>query len=193
MSTGTGGDAQTASVSTGGLSREMLLAILVVIVVAILSIAALVACRYAKRSMKSVTVSRPALRRQVTPEEERAAQEAAAAAAAEEPQLPPGDAAVTNVRMEDVRLVELGMRMERTRSFARPAQTSWAQPADISLSLDIAQAAIDEVREALTPKDGSPRVGVPLERRASSPRSPRATSTIDTRIRADPKIPARDI
>lgn len=64
---------------------------------------------------------------------------------------PEGDAAVTNVRVEDVRLIELGMAVERARSSG--AGPSYQPPPvaaeDLQVKLDGVQAAIMDVRESL--------------------------------------------
>jgi len=101
----------------------------------------LIAYCLGKRSSKSTAVvGRPALRRHG---DEQAALE----------QAPPSaqpNTAVTNVRVDDLRLLELGMAVQRAQT-----STSTVAPVaanDIALKLDGVQAAIDIVRENLSPR-----------------------------------------
>jgi len=184
-------------------SREMWM-IIAAVVGLLIAFGCLVAYCLGKRSAarkktRTVQVGRPALRRQISPEEAR--ERAAAAGASAELPSPSGDDAVTGMPVEDVRLFELGMAVERTMELARQqsgessrgekhgAKLEGLAASDIALRLDGVQAAIDDVRESLSPR--SPRAGLSptnvsphprvLERRASMPRSPR-TEPVDTRI-----------
>ena len=90
------------------------------------------------------------------------------------PAYPPEDTA-EGMRVQDVRLIELGMAVERSMSLHRQLSgASESSPsssrADLALKLDSVQAAIDDVRESLSP----------------APRSQRSTgagpSVVETRI-----------
>ena len=101
--------------------------------------------------------SRPAMRRQISPEEER---RRAALSEANLQNMPQGDDAVTTARVEDVRLqpwrepqpwrerdlIGIGMAVER--------QMSHRGPSDVAERLDGLQSAIDEVRERISPRGG---------------------------------------
>ena len=107
-------------------------------------------------------IGRPALRRQISPEDHDAA--------SAEPDSPQGDAAVT--RIDDVRIVELGMAVHRAQVSSAVAT---AATADMAMKLDGVQAAIDDVRESLSPR--SPHVDDNSTKRV-----------VDTRIRASASI-----
>jgi len=177
------------------LSSEMVWVIIVASIAFLIVVGCATAFYLGKRAAKMkkttvVQVGRPALRRQITPEEH---QQPAAAAAANPPQDDP------TVRMQDdVRLLELGMAVERsmaqhrqsagpstqhpTKASAAPAQGS-SPTADIAIALEGVQAAIEDVRESLSPRDGM-HTPTSLERRTSMPRSPRdGDKPVETRIR----------
>merc|ERR1719261_34455 len=165
-----------------GLSKEMLWVIIIAVIVVMVVLGCLAAFCYGKRISKGQYPSapgaaggRPGLRRQVSPEEEREAS-------------PQGDAAVTNVRMQDVRLIELGMAVERTMAITRqpsggspahphiPREQMGAGPSSSSATnienrLAGMQGAINDIREALTPKSAAAQ-GREVSRRESMPRRP---------------------
>jgi len=199
-----GGDvalSQSGSSSVLGAPIWMIVAVVLVLCVAIGFIVAYCLGKRAAamKKTRTVQVGRPALRRQVSPEDARE-RAAATAASADDFASPQGDVAVTGLPVEDVRLLELGMAVERTMELARQqsgetsngakhgAKHTGIAASDIALRLDDAQAAIDDVRESLSPR--SPRVGTALpsrvlERRQSMPRSPRSPrEPVDTRIHA---------
>lgn len=155
---------ETTSANAGGLSTEMLWVIISSVIVFLIITGCLCAYLLGKRSGKQATsvvhVGRPALRRQVTPEEQQ--QRGGAAAASSAVPGPQGDAAA-NVRVDDVRLLELGMAVERAKASAASSRT--LTPGDVAImKLDAVQAAVDDVRDTL------------------SPRSPNAMRVADTRI-----------
>jgi len=178
-----------------GLSKEMLWVIIIAVIVVMVVLGCLAAFCYGKRISKGQYPSapgaaggRPGLRRQVSPEEEREARARRAAAAAEGEPSPQGDAAVTNVRMQDVRLIELGMAVERTMAITRqpsggspahphiPREQMGAGPSSSSATnienrLAGMQGAINDIREALTPKSAAAQ-GREVSRRESMPRRP---------------------
>lgn len=172
------------STSGAGLSQEMVWVIIIATIIALIIIGCGAAFCLGKRSAKKahvVQVGRPALRRQMSPEEHSNPATASSAAGTSAPQ-----AAATNLRVEDVRLVELGMAVERSMAVHRqPSSPVPAPPAmsvsDLALKLSDVQAAVEDMRESLSPRgqgSSSPRS---LERTMSMPRSPRPI--VDARIR----------
>lgn len=206
------------STTAGTLSRDMLYVIIPAAVVLVLALACVGAFCMGKHSSRKKTrtiqVGRPALRRQISPEEQRAAEEQRSATAAAELQAPSpqGDAAVTAMRVEDVRLLELGMAVERTMAVARqhsgdaeadpfPSDRALASPkrggaksvitaTDVSLKLDGMQAAIDDVNDSLTPPVPPPRSASSRaragERGNISPRSIERRSSLPRSPRGEP-------
>lgn len=150
-----------------GLTQEMLWVIIIAVIVLIVLIGCALAFCYGKYSGKEMHTirigarmgapSRPAMRRQISPEEER---RRAALSEANLQNMPQGDDAVTTARVEDVRLqpwrepqpwrerdlIGIGMAVER--------QMSHRGPSDVAERLDGLQSAIDEVRERISPRGG---------------------------------------
>jgi len=147
------------------LSNEMTWMIIVASIAFLIVVGCVTAFCLSKRAANKKTtvvqVGRPALRRQISPEEHY--QPAAATAA-----TPPHDNSSARMQ-DDVRLLELGMAVERSMAQHRqPAGPSTQHPtkasavpdkatqsssstADIALALDGVQAAIEDVRESLSP------------------------------------------
>lgn len=182
-------DAQTAGTgaSTSTFSSSVVWVLIIIGVVAVGVVGCIVAycvgCtayRAGQRTGKSsfeVQVGRPALRRQITPEEASQGNRSSVS----EADAAMDEASLTNVRMQDVRLIELGMAVERTMSVQRqlsggagPSTPSRSvTPADeLANKLDDVQATIEGVRESLSPRSGSPR------------NLPPSAIPVDTRIRA---------
>ena len=97
-----------------------------------------------------------------------------------------------NARLQDVRLVELGMAVERQLStlhrqtsggsnIAPPSPASNA-PDDLAAKLEGVQAAIEDVQFAIASRES-------VSPRSNSPRTvPTMVGTIETRIRANASI-----
>jgi len=119
-------------------------------------------CLGKRSSNTKAVVGRPALRRHA---EDQATIENAGQAAP----LSPREPTVTNVRVEDLRLLELGMAVQRAQATTAAASPgSPVSATGIALKLEGMQAALDNVRDSLSP----------VGEHQLSPR------VIDTRIRA---------
>jgi hypothetical protein len=134
-----------------------------------------------KRSGKtrSVQVGRPALRRQVSPEDQQRTAEAA---------LPPlGEPAVVSVRPADVRLLELGMAIERAQGNFVSTSKKPAPHEDAAIKIDSKQVelAIDESCESISPHSERPPTPPPRSIRTDE-LSPR--HLVETRIRASASL-----
>lgn len=147
------------SATGAALSEEMLWVIIVGAMVLIVIVGCVVAfCMGKRATRKTMQVGRPAIRRQVTPEEVDARREARISSPQRRPSLD------QDVRLDDVRLIELGMQVERTlaRSQSGGSSPRLAQQQSgeanapvnrsIRFQLEGVQAAIDDVRESISPR-----------------------------------------
>ena len=167
----------------------MAIAVIVAVVVTVVAVAGCIFLYMRMRAAKKMAVAqigRPALRRQPTSKEES------------------GNAIdMPEARVDDVRLVELGMAVERTLALHRqssgagvsyevPSLAAQVSNEDIAIRLDSVQATLDSMRGELSPRELKDSLSLRALR--GSPRSPRAPAradeelvslqTVDTRIRA---------
>lgn len=190
-----GGLSQTSNQNTGStngaeLSQEMIWVIIVTVIVLLLVMGCVAVYFIGKRSNRKTTlvrIGRPGLRRQVSPDEQQQRNSSIAATAELEP---PGDSAAVNVRVEDVRLIQLGMAVERVRSEA--GSSGHGPPVnadDIAIKLDNAQAALEDLRESISGSPRSPSRSPRSDRRFDSfPRSPHSPQTPDRQV-VESRIP----
>lgn len=158
--------------TTSALSNEMIWVIIIAVIALLITLGCLVAYCMGKmsgRKTQTVQIGRPGLRRQVTPEEER------------RPPAPAIDSTIASASVGDVRLIELGMNLaanlqrQQSGGASSSAHGSVADmaAADLAIKLEQAQAALNDVRESISPRTESP----------VRPRQP-----VDTRIRATADI-----
>lgn len=155
--------ASTGGTTSGTLHEQVVWGLIALVLLLVLVSGCLLAYCFGTRlgrKTNTVQIGRPALRRQVSPEE----QQQRHLASARTPESPQGDTAV--VRVDDVRMLELGMAVQR-------AQSSSAVATAVT-KLDGVQAAIDEVRESLSPR--------------AEPHSPKV---VETRIRASASLDSK--
>lgn len=199
--------ANSLSDQTGasGLSQEMMWVIIIAVIAVFIVLGCGMAYCLGKRSGKTSTVQigRPALRRQVSPSEAEAAANAAAVAAGSPSGAGPSSAEAGARPFQDVRLIELGMAMQRSMELTRqpssgdpgPSSAGALTEEDIALKLVGLQAAIDDVRESLSgggsPQHRSPRGAGVTPPRGSGITIPLQMQPIETRIR--PTSSAEDL
>lgn len=175
------GDNLSSESTAGKLSSEMIWVIIVTIVLSVIILGCAFAYFMGKRSGKGriALVGRPALRRQITPEEH----------SREHVQPTVDSSAIPNVRVEDVRLIELGMAVERTMQMQR--QVSGSTMAAPALEHEISNTSFDprdSILEGLSPRQVRDSLSPRSPRSPRTPESPRASPAqpgiVDTRIRA---------
>jgi len=163
----------------GSISREMIWMIIAAVVGLLIAFGCFIAYCLGKRSGKtrSVQVGRPALRRQVSPEEQQRNMEAAV--------LPPqGDDAVFNVRQSDVRLLELGMAIERAQgNFVAASKKPVVDGETIKVDSKQVELAINESLSPHSQPSTDPPTPPPRNRQAEL-----SSHLVDTRIRASASL-----
>lgn len=178
---------QDTSRIAGELSQEMIWVIIATVIVVLLVMGCVAVYYIGKCSNRKTTlvrIGRPGLRRQVSPDEQQHRSNTLVAQA--ELDQPQGDSEAVNVRVEDVRLIQLGMAVERTvRGGAGSSGHGGASAEDIAIKLDNAQAALEDLRESISPR--SPRSVPRFDSMPRSPHSPRTPDrqVVDTRIPKD--------